>query len=109
MPEVLTADDLTAVQATLENFAYCARLFSDARDEGRIQIADDLMPALLRVVAQHFAKAAAMPIGRRVRRLSALADKHVIEQCQSLIESATHTTRPIHGESVAAWVECKGV
>ncbi|HEV2991765.1 MAG TPA: hypothetical protein VG759_25240 [Candidatus Angelobacter sp.] len=109
MPTALAATDATLVQDTLENLARCAKLFVDALDERRIQLADDTVPAALLLMARHFEQAAKGSRERRFQVLRALASAQVRERCEKLIEEATHRTSTVHGHEFVGWLECEGI
>jgi hypothetical protein len=109
MPEAVAATEASLVQETLENLARSAKLFVDASDERRVQLADDVVPAALLLMARRFELAAKASKKRRFDVLRNLADAQVRERCEELIEEATHRTGPLHGSEVTSWLECKGI
>jgi hypothetical protein len=109
MSETMAATEATLVQETLENFARCAKLIVDARDEHRIQLTADAVPAALRLMAKRLEQAAGATRERRFEMLRALADGGLQARCLQLIEEATHRTDPVRGHELASWLECEGV
>lgn len=109
MSSPLMATEVTLVQEALENLAACAKIFADAQDERRIEVADDTISMALSLIAQRLLRASTGSPRTRAEVLRALADKSLQQRCEEAVEKGTHRSGPIHRDEFLAWLECDGI